>query len=313
MASKDNTQQHRVPQLSELRLMMTRTIEQWTTGLEDCSTPIPSLTFFRREAPTKPSVCLVEPSVILVVQGKKQMWLGGNAYAYDTGHFLITSLDLPANSEVLVASSAQPCLGLALKLDLQVLAELSTHGRLPAPRERATGCGMGIGLVTPLILEPFKRLLDLLDEPEAIEVLAPLILREIHYRLLTSDQAAYLQQTASAGSQGHRITKAIDWLKVNYTSSLSIDELASRAQMSTSTFHHHFRQLTGMSPLKYQKWMRLTEARRLMLNEHLDAASSAFQVGYESPSQFSREYSRLFGAPPKRDIDGLRRGASRLE
>jgi transcriptional regulator GlxA family with amidase domain len=140
-------------------------------------------------------------------------------------------------------------------------------------------------------------------------VLAPLFQREIHYRLLRSDQAAKLRQIASVDGQGYRIAKAIDWLKLNYASPVRVDELAARVQMSTPTFHHHFRQLTAMSPLQYQKWLRLNEAKRLMLNEHLDVASAAFKVGYESPSQFSREYSRLFGAPPKRDVEGLRHKA----
>ncbi len=150
------------------------------------------------------------------------------------------------------------------------------------------------------------RLLALLDEPDAIPTLAPMFQREIHYRLLTSDQASRLRQIASVDSQGYKIAKAIDWIKLNYASPLRVEYLAACAQMSTPTFHHHFRQLTAMSPLQYQKWLRLHEAKRLMLNEHLDAADAAFQVGYESPSQFSREYSRLFGAPPKRDIAALR-------
>ena len=189
------------------------------------------------------------------------------------------------------------------------MAELIAQGGLPLPTARANDRSVGIGTVTPVLLEPFKRLLDLLDEPETIPVLAPLIEREIHYRLLKSDHAARLWQFASVGSQGHRVSKAIDWLKVNYTAALRIEDLAAHVQMSPSSLHQHFRQLTAMSPLQYQKWLRLNEARRLMLNEDSDAASAAFEVGYESPSQFSREYTRLFGAPPKRDIEGLRRKA----
>ncbi len=217
-----------------------------------------------------------------------------------------TSLDLPASSQVLEATSDQPCLGLVLRLDLRVMAELIAQSGLPPPRERATQGSAALGKITPALLEPFSRLLALLDEPGAIAILAPLIEREIHYRLLMSDQAARLWQIASVGSQSHRIARAIDWLKANYAQPLRIDELAAHAQMSTSSLHHHFRQLTAMSPLQYQKWLRLSEAKRLMLNEGLDAASAAFQVGYESPSQFSREYSRLFGAPPRRDIEELR-------
>lgn len=272
----------------------------------DYETLIEGLGFFRREHPSAPIVCMVEPSIILVAQGKKQLWLGGEGYPYDASRFLVTSLDLPANSEVLAASSEQPCLGLTFKLDLRMLAELIAQTDLPRRRERSIAKGVGIGSVTADMLASFQRLLALLNEPEAIPVLAPLIHREIHYRLLKSDQAGRLRQITSVDGQGYRIAKAIDWLKLNYASALRVDDLATRVQMSTPTFHHHFRQLTAMSPLRYQKWLRLTEARRLMLNDHLDVSSAAFKVGYESPSQFSREYSRLFGIAPRRDIAMLR-------
>ncbi len=272
----------------------------------DYATPIPGLGFFRREHPSPPVVCMVEPSIILVARGEKRLWVGGEGYTYDTSRFLITSLNLPANSEVLAASPQQPCLGLTLKLDLRMLAELSAQGGLPPSRDKASGSSVGIGCATPALLASFERLLALLEEPEAIPVLAPLIQREIHYRLLMSDQAAKLRQITAVDGQGYRIAKAIDWLKLHYASALRIEELAERVQMSPPTFHHHFRQLTAMSPLQYQKWLRLNEAKRLMLNEHLDVSSAAFKVGYESPSQFSREYSRLFGAAPKHDIAKLR-------
>jgi len=285
---------------------MANVIARWAGEQEDCTTSIPNLSFFRRAARTQPNLCLVEPCVVLVVQGAKQLLVGGHAHVYDSERFLIASLDLPASSQVLEASPDKPCLGLTLRLDLRVMAELIAQGGLPPPRDRAAEGGAAIGTITPTLLAPFDRLLALLDEPAAIPVLAPLIEREIHYRLLLSDQAARLWQIASVGSQSHRIAKAIDWLKTNYARPLRVDELAAHVQMSLSSLHHHFRQLTAMSPLQYQKWLRLNEARRLMLNERHDAASAAFMVGYESPSQFSREYGRLFGAPPKRDIEGLR-------
>ena len=310
MATKNPIQASPDHRLDALRQSMAEIIANRVTGTTDWITPIPNLNFFRRDEPAEPCVCLVEPSVVMVVQGAKQMVVGGDAYRYDKSHFLITSLDLPANSGVLTASPEQPCLGFWLKLDLRLLAELNAQGHLPPPRDRTAAKSVGLGTVTPAILEPFSRLLGLMNEPEAIDIMAPLIQREIHYRLLTSDQAPLLRQIASVDSQGYRIAKAIDWLKVNYSSPLRIEDLASRVQMSTPTFHHHFRQLTAMSPLQYQKWLRLNEAKRLMLNEHRDAASAAFQVGYESPSQFSREYSRMFGAPPKRDIEQLRRQAA---
>jgi AraC-like DNA-binding protein len=286
---------------------LARIIAKWAKDpVGDCVTAIPNLTFFRREVPSPPSFCIIEPSIVLVAQGVKQMCLGGEVYPYDASQFLIASLDMPATSEVVLASPERPCLGLTFMLDLRMLTELTAQcGPSPA-RDRTANKSVGIGTVTSTILKPLGRLLELLDEPDAIPVLAPLIQREIHYRLLMSDQSTLLRQIASVDAQGHRVAKAIAWLKLNYVLPLRIEELAARVQMSTPTFHYHFRNLTSMSPLQYQKWLRLNEAKRLMLNEHLDAASAAFQVGYESPSQFSREYNRLYGAPPKRDIAALR-------
>ena len=214
----------------------------------------------------------------------------------------------------------EPCVGLVLKLDIRLLAELIAQAPEAPPRERSLQTGVGVGAITSALLGPIARLLALLDEPAAIPVLAPLIQREIHYRLLATDQAARLRQITAVGSQSHRVARAIDWLKLHYAEPLRIDELAQRVQMSPSSLHHHFKQLTAMSPLQYQKWLRLNEARRLMLSDGTDAATAAFNVGYESPSQFSREYTRLFGAPPRRDVEALRpavdglgpRGAVRL-
>jgi len=268
----------------------------------DVETAIPGLSLFRRDQSAPPAVCMIEPSLILVARGVKRLWVGGEGYAYDASRFLVTSLDLPANSEVLEASPDQPCVGLVLKLDVPVLAEVIAKGGLPVARDRASGKGVGIGTMVSPLEDALDRLLSLLDEPEAIPVLAPLVLREIHYRLLKTDLGARLRQITAVDGQGYRIAKAIDWLKLNYTAPLRIEDLAARVQMSGPTFHHHFRQLTSMSPLQYQKWLRLNEARRLMLSDHLDVSRAAFAVGYESPSQFSREYSRLFGVAPKRDI-----------
>ena len=296
--------------LDTIRGALAETIGRWTQGSEDRATRIPDLTFFRRESPTPPGLCHVEASVLIVVQGAKRMLVGDNAYAYNSERFLIVSVDVPASSECVEASPDRPCLGLLVKLDLRTMAELVTQTRLAPSKDRSAATGIALGTVTPTLLAAFKRLTDLLDEPEAIDALAPLIKREIHYRLLTSDQAGRLRQLASVGSQSHLIARAIEWLKANYASPVRIDELAETVHMSASTLHQHFRQLTAMSPLQYQKWLRLNEAKRLMLNEGLDAANAAFQVGYESPSQFSREYARLFGAPPKRDVVSLRTKAA---
>jgi len=185
---------------------------------------------------------------------------------------------------------------------------LDSH--LPAPRETSSQRVMATGKVTLPLLSAFLRLVDLLDMPEDIPILAPTIKREITYRLLVGDQGTRLRQIATAGSQSQQIATAVKWLNNNYAEPLKIDDLARLAGMSTSTFHHHFRLMTALSPLQYQKHLRLQEARRLMLMEHADAASASFQVGYESASQFSREYSRLFGAPPLRDITKLKQIAA---
>lgn len=180
------------------------------------------------------------------------------------------------------------------------------EGILPSGDGYNADLRVGTGETTPAILSPLCRLLKLLHEPEAVPVLSPLILREIYYRLLTGEQAQYLRRIAMLDDQGYRIASVIDWLRMNYTSSFRIEQLASLVRMSAPSFHQHFRQLTGVSPLQYQKCLRLTEARRLIFSEFMDVASAAYSVGYESPSQFSREYKRMFGKSPKQNVLELR-------
>jgi AraC-like DNA-binding protein len=250
---------------------------------------------------------MYDPSVTLIVRGRKRVLLGEDIFVYDAGELLITSVDLPAIGEIIEAAPDRPFLSLSMRLDQRVMTELIVEGSLHPPRAEPTGRGMTVGQASLPLFLAFQRLVDLLDTPAAIPVLSPLIQREILYRLMVSEQGTRLWQIASLGSQGQRIARAIQWLKEHATEPLRVDELAASVQMSTSTFHHHFRALTAMSPLQFQKWLRLHDARRLMLTEHLDAATAAFRVGYESPSQFGREYHRLFGAPPLRDIASLRR------
>ncbi len=286
---------------------------RWTDKGDQLVTAIPGLSLYRRDESTQPTSGMYEPSICLIAQGAKRVLLGDDTYVYDAHHFLITSVDLPTVWQVIKASREKPCLGLMLKLDQREISQLMADSNLPPPRAQQSSRGMAIGEVTLPLLTTFQRLIDLLPEPKDIPILAPIIQREISYRLLVGDQGACLRQMASAGSQSHQIARAIYWLKSNFTRPLRIDDLATQVNMSASTFHHHFRALTAMSPLQYQKWLRLNEARRLMLTERLDATTAAFQVGYESPSQFSREYSRLFGAPPFRDITSLRQPAPGLD
>src|SRR5512137_1372213 len=287
-----------------------KSIARWTAESGPLVTAISALTLSRRNAPTEPMSHMYEPSICLIAQGAKRVLLGDDTYVYDAHHFLITSMDLPTVVQVIKASREKPCLSLMLKLDQREISQLMADSNLPPPRAQESSRGMATGEVTLPLLTAFQRLIDLLGEQEDIPILAPIIQREIIYRLLVGDQGARLRQIASAGSQSHQIARAIDWLKGNFSQPLHVDDLAAQARMSTSTFHHHFRSLTAMSPLQYQKWLRLNEARRLMLTERMDAATAAFEVGYESPSQFSREYGRLFGAPPLRDITNLREMAN---
>jgi AraC-like DNA-binding protein len=283
-----------------------KNIARWTDKGGQIETEIPGLTLYRLDEPTPPMSIMYEPRICMVAQGAKRVLLGDDTYVYDEHHFLIASVDLPTVVQIIKASRKKPYLGLVLKLDQREISQLMVDSNLPLPRPQQSSRGMATCEVTLPLLNAFQRLIDLLAEPKDIPILAPIIQREIFYRLLVSDQGMRLRQIASAGSQSQQIAKAIDWLKDNFTQPLRIDDLATQVNMSTSTFHHHFRALTAMSPLQYQKWLRLYEARRLMLTEHQDAATAAFQVGYESPSQFSREYKRLFGAPPLQDITKLR-------
>ncbi|MBY6062716.1 AraC family transcriptional regulator [Pseudidiomarina sediminum] len=292
--------------VQQYRETISSLLDRHTQGMEDVVTAIDGFGLFRREHTTEPCDCVVAPSMVLVTQGEKQLFIGEQTYSYDAKRFIISSLDVPARSQVLQASPEQPCLGMALRLDIALLTELiSTHQLTPPATHRHTE-STHIGTLSNDLLEPFLRLLKLLEVPADAAALAPLVQREIHYRLLQSDVASRLWQLATIGSSSQRIARAIDWLKHNYTKPLVIDDLAKHVQLSPSSLHHSFKQMTAKSPLQYQKWLRLNEARRLMFNDGFDASQAAFQVGYESASQFSREYSRHFGAPPKRDIEQLR-------
>jgi AraC-like DNA-binding protein len=283
-----------------------KSIARLTEKGELHTSAVPGLSLFRREEPTGPISGTYEPSICMVAQGAKRVRLGDDTYVYDAHHYLITSVHLPTVVQITEASTEKPYLGLRLMLDLREISQLMVDSNLPQPKVQQSSRGMATGDVTLPLLTAVQRLIDLLGEQQDIPILAPIIQREIIYRLLVGDQGERLRQIATTGSQSQQIARAIDWLKVNYTQQLRIDDLAAKASMSSSTFHHHFRSMTALSPLQYQKQLRLQEARRLMLAERMDAANAAFQVGYESPSQFSREYNRLFGAPPLRDIVNLR-------
>ncbi|GMV94853.1 MAG: AraC family transcriptional regulator [Candidatus Hydrogenedentota bacterium] len=285
---------------------LTTSIARLTERGELTATAVPGLSLFRRDEPTEPVTGMYDPSICMVAQGAKRVTLGDDTYVYDAHRYLITSVHLPTVFQIIDASEAKPYLGLRLMLDQREISQLMLDSNLPAPRTQQSSRGMATGEVTLPLLSAIQRLVDLLDDERDIPILAPTIQREITYRLLVGEQGARLRQIATAGSQSQQIARAIDWLNGNFAKPLRVEELAKQSNMSTSTFHHHFRSMTALSPLQYQKNLRLQEARRLMLMERMDASTAAFEVGYESPSQFSREYSRLFGQPPLRDISNLR-------
>jgi AraC-like DNA-binding protein len=309
MSGKEDGEMQKTGEREMAFSTLTERISRWTEKGNLSPSAIPALSLYRRTAPAEPISYLHEPSICLIAQGSKRVILGEEVYVYDANHFLITSVGLPVVAQVIEASIEKPYLGLTLKLDHRAIAQLMMDNP-PLPRSQQARRAMAVSEVTLPLLNAFLRLIDLLEEPDNIQVLAPLVQKEICYRLLLGDQGSRLRQIVEAGTRSHQIAGVIEWLKGNFTQPLRVDDLAAHARMSKSSFHHHFRALTAMSPLQFQKWLRLQEARQLMLTEHMDAATAALQVGYESPSQFSREYSRLFGAPPLRDIRSLHRAAA---
>lgn len=274
-------------------------------GIE--ATVLPRVHVLRSTRPTEPLPVVHRPAVCFVAQGRKQTMLGEHAYLYSPPQFLIVSAEVPITGQILEASALAPYLCLRIDLDPAVIASVIQDAALADAPTDVVGRGLAVSTAAPALIDAVVRLASLLDVPEAERrFLTPLAEREILYRLLTGEQSERLRQIAFADSKLSRINRAIAWIKTNYASAVRIDEMAALVNMSTSTFHEHFRTVTSMSPLQYQKQIRLQEARRLMLAHAVDAATAAFRVGYESPSQFSREYARTFGLPPRRDIEKIR-------
>lgn len=292
---------------NEHRRSLAERISHWTRDEQVLHTDIAGLSLHNWDHPTDPTSYVMPASICLIGQGRKRLFLGERSYDYDAHHLLITSVDLPVVTQILQASPRAPYLGLTLEIDFHMVADLMLNlPEMPMATPKTQGRqGITVSQVSDPLLAAFNRLLDLMAAPADIHALAPLIKREIHYRLLTSVQGLRLRQIATAEHHDYRIARAIHWLGEHFNKPVRMEELAHRSGLSLSAFNAHFRAVTTLSPLQYQKKIRLNEARRLMLTERLDAASAAFKVGYESPSQFSREYSRHFGAPPKRDIAAL--------
>ena len=271
----------------------------------------PGFLLSRSSGPTEPVHSVHQPAFCFVAQGRKQALLGEELFQYDPGHYLIFTVDLPIVFRVEEASKERPYLGFRLNLDSSLVASAMMESGIEIKKGDAGVKAIDVSSIDAGMLDAFVRLVRLLETPDERKDLAPLILRELVYRLLMRGHGARLSHLmASGGGDTRRISKAIGHLREHLDEPLKIENIAQELGMSVSGFHHHFKSVTAMSPLQFQKQIRLQEARRLMLGEDLDAASAGFRVGYEDPAYFSREYKKLFGAPPQRDIAKLR---SRLE
>lgn len=283
-------------------------INRHTDGKEDGfhQTSIAPLAFARESSTGTMLHGVSTPMLAIVVQGKKGAALGEDIYRYGEAQYLVVSVDQPTTGFIIEATPDRPFLGFKLDLDPCELCELiAIQTTAIADRKETSVRGFFVSTADLSLLDCALRLIRLLDTPQDIPILAPMMIREIYYRLLIGEQSEAVRQIATLGSNMQRIAAVIQSIKVDFAKPLRVADLAEQASMSPSSFHHHFKQVTSMSPLQYQKQIRLLEARRLMLAENYNAITAADRVGYESPSQFSREYARLFGAPPVQDIGRL--------
>lgn len=290
-------------------------IDQYAKGDGIQPTALPRVSVIKATKPSEPVHGVHQPALCILAQGRKQVILGDQIFFYDATQYLVATVDVPVVGQVIEATPEKPYLCFRLNLDPAIIStlimetglDIAGPGRAgPVAANQNPGTSLSLNKVTPELLNACIRLLRLLDNPRDLPILAPLAEREILYRLLTGADEQRLRQIAQGDSKLHQINRAIGWIKQHFSEPFSIETLASEARMSASALHHHFKSVTAMSPLQYQKQLRLQEARRLILLQGSDAATAGHQVGYESPSQFSREYSRLFGAPPLRDAARLK-------
>lgn len=268
--------------------------------------PVDGIRLRRASAPTEIGHGVSDPSFCVIAQGSKEILLGEKRYWYDAAHYLIATTALPIATRIAEASAQRPYLSVMVTLDPALISAVMIETGYVAPRSQAAVTAIDVSLLDMGLLDAVVRLVRLLDSPRDARYLVPLVKREIVYRLLSGPQCKRVTQMAALGGGTHRIAEALDWLRKDFNRPLRIEEVARELGMSVSGFHHHFRALTALSPLQFQKQLRLQEARRLMLGEGLDAASAGFRVGYDDASYFNREYKKLFGEPPMRDVGRLR-------
>ncbi len=276
-------------------------------------TGVPGLYLYRHSSPAVSIQGVLAPTLGLVAQGAKQLVLKGESFHYDADSYVVIAVDLPLTGNVTMATRAKPYLGIRYDLDIAQVASIALEAGIAEVSTREARRGIFVSKMTEDLQDAVIRMMSLLDRPDDIAVVSPLLQREILYRLLRGEQGWLLRRIAQKESQAHRVLKAVSWLKCNFDRPYHLKTLANETGMSQSGLHEHFRRLTGMTPLQYQKQLRLSEARRLLYSQSMDATSVSYQVGYASPSQFSREYVREFGRPTIKDAEVLREQANLVE
>lgn len=298
--------------IERLRQRLASTIERWTPNQQVQETVVPGLHLFRSDTHTSCTASVYEPSICFIVQGSKSVSFGDRELIYQPLTYMVSSVHLPVLGQILDASPARPYLAFKIVVDPQEVSNLVLEMGEQLPPEAELGpcpegnCALSMAMMDRGMLDAVTRLVGLLDTPQDIPVVAPLAQREVLYRALIGEMGSRMRKFAVADSSVHRVSRVIAMLTDRYSETLRIKDLAEQVNMSESALFHTFKQVTRMSPLQFQKKLRLHEARRLMLAEGLEAATASYRVGYESPSHFSREYSRLFGAPPRADVSKLR-------
>lgn len=275
-------------------------------------TPVPGLTLMRTSLPTPPGHMQYRPKLCVVTQGAKQVLVADKSVVYGSGEAMVVTIEMPVVSQVVEAAPEHPFTGLTLDLDLEIILDVVTRLDPANHPQGAAGFGLTVSAVEPQLEGALLRLLELVDQPQAVDILYPAIMRELAYWLLRGPASCNVARMVLPEGQPLRIAKAIAHLRETFDTPVSVADLASMAGMSPSSFHHHFKTLTSISPLQYQKQLRLLEARRMMVTEGANASVAAIAVGYESPSQFSREYARMFGAPPRRETQKARADSGRF-
>jgi len=268
--------------------------------------PQPGVHFRHHARPTEPVHGFAEPAFCVIAQGSKAIMLGADTFRYDPAHYMISTVELPLTGQVIEASPVRPFLGFRLVLDPAVVTAVMVESGLVQPRGDGSVKSVDVSALDANLLDATLRLVRLTDTPSEFRALAPLVIREIVYRLLTGAQARRMHHLATFGGQAHRMVRAVERIRRNFAKPLRIDDIARELAMSVSGFHAHFKAVTAMSPLQFQKQLRLQEARRLMLNESLDAGEAGYRVGYDDAAHFNREYKRHFGQPPVRHVERLR-------